>query len=109
MEDVESAVVEIAFLARTSLATIPIRAIEAEYWQDTAYTDELFINDGSYSLLGAGDNLVKDQYGVLQGGNALFERGAAPYFGLNVDGSGNVKHRSREARLHLKDRWAFRA
>jgi hypothetical protein len=90
LEDVKSAAVEIAFLARTSLGTIPIRAIEVEYWQDTAYTDELFINNNSYSLLGAKDSIVKDQYGVLQGGSALFERGAAPYFGLNENGSGNV-------------------
>jgi hypothetical protein len=90
MEGVESAAIEIAFLARTSLSTIPLRAIEVEYWQDAAYTDELFINNSSYSLLGAEDSIVKNQYGVLQGGNALFERGAAPYFGLNEDGSGYV-------------------
>ncbi|MCX6655575.1 MAG: hypothetical protein NTY03_10730, partial [Candidatus Bathyarchaeota archaeon] len=97
LADVESAAVEIAFLARTSLSTIPIRAIEVEYWQDTAYTDELFINNSSYNLLGAKDNLVKDQYGILQGGSALFEW------------LRERKHRSREARLHLKDRRAFRA
>ena len=90
MEDVESAAIEISFLARTSLGMIPIRAIEVEHWKVTAYTDELFINNNSYSLLGAEDSLVKDQYGTLQGGNALFERGAAPYFGLNEVGSGNV-------------------
>jgi ABC-type antimicrobial peptide transport system permease subunit len=90
LDDVDSAAIEIAFLAKTSLGTMPIRAIEVEYWRDTAYTDELLISNSSYSLLGDKDSIVKDQYGVLQGGNALFERGAAPYFGLNEDGSGYV-------------------
>jgi hypothetical protein len=90
LEDVKSAAIEIAFLPRTSLGTIPIRAIEVEYWKDVAFTNELFINNSSYSLLGAEDSIVKDQWGVIQGCSALFERGAAPFFGLNEDGSGNV-------------------
>ena len=87
---VDSAAIEIAFLPRTSLGIVPARAIEVEYWNTTAYPDELYIIKNSYNLLGANDSLVKDQFGVLQGGNALFERGAAPYFGLNLDGSGYV-------------------
>ena len=84
---VQTAAVEIAFEAETSAGTIPARAIEERWWNVTAYTDDLFIAELLRNLR-AEDNVVQDQLGILQGANALLDRGAADFFGIRDDGTG---------------------
>ncbi len=90
IDGVQSAAVEIIFLADTSAGRVYVRAIEADWWNTTAYTDELFIDKGDYATFASEDSVFRDQYGILQGANALLDRGAAPYFGLGADGSGYI-------------------
>ncbi|HIH89561.1 TPA: ABC transporter permease [Candidatus Bathyarchaeota archaeon] len=90
IDGVQSAAVEITFLADTSAGRVYVRAIEENWWNTTAYTDELFIDKGNYATFSSEGNVFRDQYGLLQGANALLERGAAPYFGLSTDGAGYI-------------------
>jgi ABC-type antimicrobial peptide transport system permease subunit len=87
---VQSAAAEIAFNADTSAGTIQVRAIDTNYWNLTAYTDELFIDKASYALLASGGSVFRDKYGTLQGSYALLDKGAADFFGITADGTGNL-------------------
>jgi ABC-type antimicrobial peptide transport system permease subunit len=87
---VSSAATEIVFNADTSAGTIQVRAIDADRWIKTAYTDELFINNSSYTKFASKDSIFRDKYGILTGANALLDRGAADFFGLRADGTGNL-------------------
>ena len=90
MNGVESAAIEMAFDADTNLGTIPIRAIEVDQWNRTAYTNELYVSENTYALFASKNNVVTNQFGVIQGGSALLERGAAQYFGIGSTGAGSV-------------------
>lgn len=88
MPGVQTAAVEIAFEAETSAGTIQARAIEEEWWNVTAYTDDLFLDPASYADFAAEGNVFRNQLGILQGANALLDRGAADFFGIRDDGTG---------------------
>ena len=93
MNGVDSAAIEMAFNAQTNLGTIPIRAIEVDQWNNTAYMDELYVSKSTYSLFASKNNIATNQLGVIEGGNALLERGAAQYFGIDSTtgtGTGSV-------------------
>jgi len=90
VDGVQAAATEIAFNADTSAGTIQVRAIDTDYWNLTAYTDELFIDGQSYNLLASDGSVFRDKYGILQGSYALLDRGAADFFGLTADGTGNL-------------------
>ena len=88
VEGVQSAAIEIAFNADTSAGTIQVRAIEADLWNSTAYTNELFLDTSSYATFASKGSVFRDKYGILTGANALLDRGAADFFGLRTDGTG---------------------
>ncbi len=90
IDGVESAATEIAFNADTSAGTIQVRAIDTDYWNATAYTDELFIDDDAYSTLAGNNSVFRDKYGILQGSYALLDKGAADFFGLSDDDTGSL-------------------
>ncbi len=102
LDGVSSAAVEVAFDAESSAGVIPIRAVEVDQWNTTANIGEMAIPSDAYAKLAAPDALVIDQYGVLQGGNALLERGASQYFGINEDGTGFVNIRVEKRVYTLK-------
>ncbi len=88
IKGVESAAREVLFDAETSAGTIQVRAIEADQWNKTAYTDDLFIDPASYAKLAAPGSVFRDKYGVLTGSNTLLDKGGANFFGLKADGTG---------------------
>jgi ABC-type lipoprotein release transport system permease subunit len=90
IKGVESAAIELSFNADTSAGTIQVRAIEADQWKKTAYLDDLFISNSSYALLNSTSSVFRDKYGLLQGANALLDKGGADFFGLRADGTGNL-------------------
>jgi ABC-type lipoprotein release transport system permease subunit len=90
MNGVESAAIEMSFDADTNLGAIPIRAIEVDQWNSTAYTNELYVSENTYALFASKNNVVTNQFGVIEGGSALLERGAAQYFGIGSTGTGSV-------------------
>jgi ABC-type antimicrobial peptide transport system permease subunit len=87
---VESAAAEISFTAMSSLGSISVRAIDLDHWNKTSYMNSLYIDKDVYALLASNGNVIKDQFGVIQGCNAILERGAAKYFGIRPDGTGNL-------------------
>ena len=102
LDGVESAAVEVAFNAESSAGVIPIRAVEVDQWNKTANIGEMVIDESAYAKLAAPDALVIDQYGTLQGANALLERGASKYFGINEDGTGFINVRVEKRVYTLK-------
>ena len=85
---VGSAAIEVQFNGDTSAGTIQVRAIETNWWNETAYTNELFINPRSYATFASKDSVFRDKNGVLTGANVLLDKGAADFFGLRADGTG---------------------
>ncbi len=102
LDGVDSAAIEVAFNAESSAGVIPIRAVEVAQWNKTANIDELAIDPSAYAQLASPDAIVKDQYGVLQGGNALLDRGASKYFGISDDGTGFINVRVEKRVYTLK-------